>query len=304
MNAVIEPATRFPWVIDARTRERLGALASGEPRSDGAEPGAASIDVLLTALEGVPLRVPMTQDGAVHLEDRLTRVPCAAPAPLAPQPLILDIGAGWGLSSRQLLARHAGATVVSVEPGAGTGAMCHENLDLWNESRRLAGDRPGHGESAVIRAAAWIENGRVRIGGPSDSRVRVFETGTAERPSTPLRETVTSMTISAIVRRVLDERRPQRGVIDYLHIDAIGIAGPVFEADLSWLERVDVLRVHVDAPGDPERVRRQIEAFGVVARACPVHAGSVVAWSRRVAGRSKMHGPRAETQLRAAMPPI
>ena len=98
-------------------------------------------------------------------------------ARLGPAPVILDVGANYGLASIALKAEHPDAEIVAFEADPAIAAIAEANL-------RAA----GHDDVALIRAAAWTAAGTMRFAAEGSDAGRLGDDGGIEVPTVRLRD--------------------------------------------------------------------------------------------------------------------
>jgi FkbM family methyltransferase len=139
--------------------------------------------------------------------------------------LVIDCGANVGYSCAWFLQAWPRARVIAVEPDPHNFAELERNLAPWRS------------RATVLHAAVWptdarltVYDGGYRGGGAWTRQVRVCQEGPGD---------VDGITIGALLDAAGDAAR----VI--VKIDIEGAEKPLFEADTSWLERVEALAIEL-----------------------------------------------------------
>jgi FkbM family methyltransferase len=153
------------------------------------------------------------------------------PFDVAPEQVVIDLGANIGLSSVWLAHRYGCKMAVAVEPSPDNARLARINLALNN----LSGE--------VLEAAVGASDGTVYFHDDVDSNMgRVAESG---RP-------VRQVSMDTVLARL-----PGDAKIDIVKMDIEGGEGPLFESNLTWLGRVKsiVAETHREVIDHPALVR-------------------------------------------------
>jgi FkbM family methyltransferase len=151
---------------------------------------------------------------------------------------IIDIGANIGTSSVWFARRYGASQVLAVEPAPDNAELAQLNL----AGNGVAGE--------VLQAAIGPHEGEAHFELNANSALgRIGDTGIAVKVVTP---------------QTLLDRFPAAARIDLVKIDIEGGEQALFDADLSWLERVDclVLELHADRV-DCRAIISGLEASGL-----------------------------------------
>src|SRR3954471_8590227 len=98
-------------------------------------------------------------------------------AALGPAPVILDVGANYGLASIALKAEHPDAEIVAFEADPAIAAIAAANLEA-----------AGLGDVELVRAAAWTGAGTMRFAAEGSDAGRLGDDGSLEVPTVRLRD--------------------------------------------------------------------------------------------------------------------
>ena len=143
---------------------------------------------------------------------------------------IIDGGANIGLAAVYFLERYPTASVISIEPFAGTAELCRRNLAPY-------------GSRAIVREAAiWPDEGSVCLDQRQqewENRVRMASAGEAG--------TVKALTVGALIEE-------SGGSVDLLKLDVEGSEREIFGAGAQqWLPRVRNIVIELHGEDCKER---------------------------------------------------
>jgi FkbM family methyltransferase len=150
---------------------------------------------------------------------------------------VIDLGANIGAASVWLMRRYGGVNLVAVEP-------VPDNVELT----RVNLERNGI-DGEVIEAAIAPTAGTARFEVSDNPTLgRIGENG---------------IEVALVTPQSLVDRFPATDRIDLVKIDVEGAEQALFNADLSWLDRVDclVIELHADRV-DYKRITTQLEELG------------------------------------------
>lgn len=140
--------------------------------------------------------------------------------------LVIDCGANVGYSSTFFLSQFPCCHVIAVEPDSGNFAMLQRNLSAYGSRAEL------------VRAAIWsqtaplkISRGRYRDGREWTVQVRSCESH--EEPDFQGVSITSLLTTSGVTR------------ISLLKMDIEGAEAVVFQENIDWLDRVDVIAIEL-----------------------------------------------------------
>ncbi len=173
---------------------------------------------------------------------------------------VLDLGANIGMASLYFHDLLAPQRLVAVEPSASNAALLAQNLGAFGEG------------VTVVQAAVGGESGEAVLEDPgAPTWGGRFHPG--QGVGTPVR--------LATVPELLREQGLEH--VDLLKMDIEGAEESVFEGDLGWLSRVDVLILEVHTPRGWALFREAMDRHGFRILAAPgelfaLAVGSQVSW--------------------------
>jgi FkbM family methyltransferase len=182
---------------------------------------------------------PGTRDKS-SLDDLLFHQVYLPPKPLHQPRVIVDLGSNVGYTVAHFAFLYPSAKVIGLELDPGNYALALKNVEPWKD------------RVSLINAAIWSSDGDVVFGGHGEDAFRVLSPAndSPAQANQPKARLAKSVTMPSLMR--------DHGVsrIDYLKMDIEGgEAELVLNADCSWMEQVDAMKIelhHLDY-GDFER---------------------------------------------------
>lgn len=135
---------------------------------------------------------------------------------------ILDLGANVGYASVYFAARWPAARILAVEPSPQNLALLEKNAQPW-------------GRITTVQAAVWSHATTMQIANPGDEANAFRMTEMAGS----MQEKIPAYTISQFIDQLGCSR------LSLLKMDVEGAEAEIFEADVSWLDQVDVMVVEL-----------------------------------------------------------
>jgi FkbM family methyltransferase len=223
---------------DAQSRRRFRRAYS----ASAAEPVA----LRLRALDGGTVTIRAGTTDPWILRELVTYGDHWPPPEIGVPRVVLDLGANIGLSMALLAHRYPAARIVGVEPSPENVALCRENIAQWGE------------RCEVVAAAAWPEDGEVRLEGDDPSAFFVGTSGAGTL--------VAARSVSGLVDEYAID-----GWCDYVKVDIEGAEVDLLARGTEWAEHVRCISVEVHAPYTVERCRSDLIALGyeVTTKAAP-----------------------------------
>lgn len=172
---------------------------------------------------------------------------------------VVSLGANVGYTSANMGRLYPRARIVAVEMDADNYALCQKNLAQM-------GDR-----CSVLHAAVWTEEGEVQYRRDADVNSFAIDTDGSDGG-----ELVTVPTIT--LNRLFDQESIE--TVDYLVMDIEGAESHIFNADLSWTERVNALCVEIHPPATFEQIRSALESVGFHCERHSRHWDSILGYRR------------------------
>jgi len=144
------------------------------------------------------------------------------PFPNFEPPHVLDLGANVGYASVYFAARWPRARILAVEPSRQNLSLLEKNTQPW-------------GRITALQAAVWSHSTTMQIANPDDDANAFRMTETAGS----IQEKIPAYTIPQLIDQLGCSRLP------LLKMDVEGAEAEIFQADTSWLDRVDVMVVEL-----------------------------------------------------------
>jgi FkbM family methyltransferase len=163
------------------------------------------------------------------------------PPDLHPLRLIVDLGANIGAAMALFAHAFPSARIIGVEPDPSNAALCRRNVEPW-ETR-----------CEVVEAAAWPDEGNIRLTGEASSAFKV-DTGAGGRE-------VPAVSLTTLLQRYAADE-----AVDYLKMDVEGTERELLSRGTGWIERVRCVSVEVHEPYRTEQCIEDLEQLGFYVR--------------------------------------
>lgn len=153
----------------------------------------------------------------------------------------MDLGANVGYTAAHFAHLFPAAQVYAVEMDAGNLRIAADSTAPWKDRCHLT------------QAAVWDSEGVITYGGNVGCGLRVndLDAGAAPAPLQAPARTIAALFDGWGVSQV-----------DYLKMDIEGAEQRVFDADLSWLARVNAIKIEIHPPAEMQTTRERLAAAG------------------------------------------
>lgn len=180
-----------------------------------------------------------------------------APVPLAPDAVILDLGANIGLTMADYAQQYPQARIIGVE-------MDPENAELARRNTASFGTR-----CQLLEGAVWDHDGSVDFEG---DQAWAYSVVPASDPATAVasQRSTQSFTIESILSRF------QINKVDFLKMDIEGAESVVLKPGAGWLDRVDCIALEFHGAATYESCRAILSAAGFRVVHHPQHPSSLI----------------------------